>query len=188
MQYFKIYCSIQSSKKAQPRQAQEGIEPEEKSMGILYKLFKSVYAPALLKFPVRVAVLIVFFGWFCSSIAVLPSIDVGLDQQLSMPEDSYVLEYFKAMFNYLSVGPPVYFVVKDTGLKYEDFEQQDLIRAGENPYSLASQIYSASKRSNMTFIAKPTSSWLDDYIDWRYNEGCCKFNKSTGAFCPNNEG
>ena len=152
-------------------------------------MFKSIYAPALLKFPVRVAVMILFFGWFCSSLAVLPSIDVGLDQQLSMPEDSYVLKYFRAMFDYLSVGPPVYFVIKNTGLKYENFTQQDLVRAGENPYSLASQIYSASKRSNVTFIAKPTSSWIDDYIDWRWNvENCCKVNKTTGGFCPSSAG
>jgi len=186
---YDILCCIQSSKKAQPRQTQDGIETEEQSSGVLYKLFKSIYAPALLKFPVRVAVMIIFFGWFCSSLAVLPSIDVGLDQQLSMPEDSYVLKYFRAMFNYLSVGPPVYFVIKDTGLKYEDFAQQDLVRAGENPYSLASQIYAASKRSNVTFIAKPTSSWIDDYIDWRWNvENCCKVNKTTGGFCPSSAG
>lgn len=67
----------------------------EHEPGILYTAFKSVYAPIIFKFPVRVAVLITFFGWLCSSLAVIPSIDVGLDQQLSMPEDSFVLKYFK---------------------------------------------------------------------------------------------
>lgn len=63
--------------------------------GILYKVFKFVYVPMLLKKWVRVVVLIVFFGWLCSSIAVIPHIEIGLDQQLSMPEDSFVLKYFK---------------------------------------------------------------------------------------------
>ncbi|CAG7836043.1 unnamed protein product [Allacma fusca] len=180
---FDIFCCIQSSKKSQTHQTQDGSEPEEKSLGVLYKLFKFVYAPFLLKFPVRVAVLIVFWGWLCSSIAVLPNVDVGLDQQLSMPEDSYVLKYFQAMFDYLSVGPPVYFVVKDTGLTYDDYNDQDLIKAGVNPYSLVSQVYSASRRSNMTYIAKPASSWLDDYIDWAHGDDCCKKNKTTGGFC-----
>jgi Niemann-Pick C1 protein len=48
-----------------------------------------------------------------------------------------------------------------------------LIRAGENPYSLVGQIFSASRISNTSFIAKPTSSWLDDYLDWAANINCC---------------
>lgn len=39
--------------------------------------------------------MLVFFGWICSSIAVVPHIEIGLDQELSMPEDSFVLKYFK---------------------------------------------------------------------------------------------
>ena len=63
--------------------------------GILYKLFKIVYVPLLLKKWVRAFVMLVFFGWICSSIAVVPHIEIGLDQELSMPEDSFVLKYFK---------------------------------------------------------------------------------------------
>ena len=44
---------------------------------------------------VRGAVLVLFLGWLCSSIAVVPYIDVGLDQELSMPLDSYMLKVFK---------------------------------------------------------------------------------------------
>lgn len=63
--------------------------------GILYKIFKAAYVPLLLQKWVRAAVMIVFFGWLCSSIAVIPHIEIGLDQELSMPEDSFVLKYFK---------------------------------------------------------------------------------------------
>jgi len=104
-----------------------------------------------------------------------------------MPLDSYVLTYFEAMLKYLSVGPPVYFVVKDTGFPYHlDPQVQDLIRAGENPYSLVSQIYSASRASNTTYIAKPAASWLDDYRDWAAVTGCCMFNgtRENPLFCP----
>lgn len=54
-----------------------------------------MYVPLLLKKWVRAFVMIVFFGWICSSIAVVPHIEIGLDQELSMPEDSFVLKYFK---------------------------------------------------------------------------------------------
>jgi len=152
--------------------------------GLIFKVFKKFYAPTLLSLPVRVGVLIGFLAWLSTSILMIPKIEVGLDQQLSMPEDSYVLTYFEAMLNYLSVGPPVYFVVKSSGFDYyQDPESQDLIRAGENPYSLVSQIFSASRSSNTTFIAKPTASWLDDYLDWAAKRECCFVNKTTGDFC-----
>lgn len=37
---------------------------------------------------------------------------IGLDQDLSVPKDSYVLKYFDYMEKYLDVGVPVYFVTK----------------------------------------------------------------------------
>jgi len=89
------------------------------------------------------------------------------------------------MFNFLSVGPPVYFVVKSSNFDYEDYTTQDLIRAGSNPSSLVSQIFSASKAPNYTYIAKPTASWIDDFIDWAGNDNCCKYRKDDGSFCPN---
>ena len=44
---------------------------------MLYKLFEHLYAPFLLKKWVRAAVIVVFFGWACSSIAVVPKIEIG---------------------------------------------------------------------------------------------------------------
>lgn len=68
---------------------------EEVVNGMLYKIFKVAYVPLLLKKWIRAFVMLVFFGWLCSSIAVVPHIEIGLDQELSMPEDSFVLKYFK---------------------------------------------------------------------------------------------
>jgi len=70
-------------------------EVDHNSEGILYKLFKVLYVPLLMKSLVRAVVMVVFFGWVCSSVAVIPRIEVGLDQELSMSEDSYVYKYFK---------------------------------------------------------------------------------------------
>lgn len=63
--------------------------------GTLYRLFKEKYVPFLMQKSVRAVVMVAFFGWFCSSVAIAPHIDVGLDQELSMPEDSFVLKYFR---------------------------------------------------------------------------------------------
>ncbi|NWV37658.1 NPCL1 protein, partial [Grantiella picta] len=37
-------------------------------------------------------------------------VSVGLDQELALPTDSYLLEYFSAINQYLAVGVPTYFV------------------------------------------------------------------------------
>ena len=43
---------------------------------------------------------------------MVPKIEIGLDQEISMPDNSFVLKYFTFLKEYLSVGPPVYFVGK----------------------------------------------------------------------------
>ncbi|XP_044253675.1 NPC intracellular cholesterol transporter 1 isoform X1 [Tribolium madens] len=179
---FDICCFIKGSKK-------ENI-PQVNQEGLLYSFFKSIYVPFLMNRFVRAFVMIVFFGWLCSSIAVVPHIEIGLDQELSMPEDSYVLKYFKFLKDDLSIGPPMYFVVKD-GLNYSDTKTQNVICGGQycDLDSLITQVFEASKVPERTYIARPSSSWLDDYIDWSAAaRTCCKYNKTTGAFCPHTKG
>ena len=141
--------------------------------GALYKLFEAVYVPLLLNKWVRPVVVVGFFAWICTSLAVIPHVDVGLDQEQSVPADSPVQKYFSVSIqlsmkmaldlkalpfnqmnvcvlqylkNYLSVGPPVYFVVTE-GLDYSDVSTQNVICSGLycNKDSLLTQLYSASQ-------------------------------------------
>lgn len=152
--------------------------------GALYKFFKVIYVPFLMRKNVRAIVMVVFFGWLCASIAVAPHIDVGLEQELSMSDDSFVLKYFQFIKKYLSIGPPMYFVV--TGLNYTQTKHQNLICGGQycNDDSLSTQIFIASKTPNLTYIARPASSWLDDYFDWSASSACCRYKTNDGSFCP----
>jgi Niemann-Pick C1 protein len=68
--------------------------PHEKK-GFMFSVFSKFYTPFLMKTWTRVIVLILFLLGFCLSIAVIPKLPVGLEQELSMPEDSYVLKYFQ---------------------------------------------------------------------------------------------
>ena len=174
---FDVVCFIKGSKKE---------TPEEQQDGLLYGFFKNIYMPLVMGKYMRPLIMVVFFGWLCSSIAVTPHIEIGLDQELSMPEDSFVLKYFQYLKTYLNIGPPMYFVVKG-GLQYDKANVQNLICGGQfcNVDSLVTQVYVASKTANTTYIAKPASSWLDDYFDWSASPNCCKYNKTTGGFCPN---
>lgn len=155
------------------------------SDGLLFKFFRSVYVPFLMKKVIRAFTMVLFFAWFCASIAIVPKIDIGLDQELAMPEDSYVLHYFKSLNKHLNIGPPVYFVLKGD-VNYSNTSNQNLVCSGRycNDDSALTQIYLASRRSNLTYIARPASSWIDDYFDWALSTSCCKFNPSNGSFCP----
>lgn len=178
---FDVCCFIQGSKKHEP--ANMGGQE-----GFLYVFFKSLYVPFLMDKLVRCAVMIFFFGWLCSSIAVVPHIEIGLDQELSMPEDSYVLTYFKFLNDYLCIGPPVYFVVKG-GLDYSQPQTQNLICSGQycDSNSLVSQIFAASKIPESTYLSKRSNSWMDDYFDWSASPECCKINSTTNGFCPHDD-
>ncbi|XP_037131610.1 NPC intracellular cholesterol transporter 1 isoform X1 [Syngnathus acus] len=158
---------------------------ETKTDSILFGFFKKFYAPFILKEWVRPIIVAVFVGALSFSIAVVNKVEIGLDQQLSMPDDSYVLQYFKNLSEYLHTGAPVYFVVED-GLNYSSLEGQNAVCGGVgcNNDSLVQQVYSASLISNYSTIAFTPSSWLDDYFDWvKPQSSCCRYYNATGAFC-----
>lgn len=162
-----ILCFIRGSKK----ENRKGV----KSEGILFKFFKSLYAPFLMKKVVRIIIMIVFFGWLCFSLSAVPHIDIGLDQELSMPKDSFVLKYFQHLKAYLSVGPPTYFVLKGKINLTDNYEQNVICGGlGCSSESLSTKINMASKYPRLSFIARPASSWIDDYFDWCSIKECCK--------------
>lgn len=160
---------------------------EKKSM--LFRFFKKVYKPFLFNDYVRPVIIIIFFGFFCLCISMCAKIRIGLDQRLAMPVDSYQIEYFDALENYLKVGPPVYFVVKD-GFDYSNVDQLRKLCGSSKckSDSLQSLISQASFFSNITFISQSSVNWIDDYIEWLNTDAemfrCCYVYKNdTNKFC-----
>ncbi|KHJ43473.1 putative niemann-Pick C1 protein [Trichuris suis] len=158
------------------------------SVGFLQCLIRDYYTPFLLWKPVRVIVLLVFCVWCCSSLAVVNKLDLGLDEKLSMPQDSYMQDYFHALNKYLAVGPPVYFVVQGD-YDYSNATKQNKIcgSTGCHEDSLYGQVYRASLYPNRSYVAAPVSSWLDDYFDWLRPVGktpCCRVFAHNDTFCP----
>uniref|UniRef100_T1J3J1 SSD domain-containing protein n=1 Tax=Strigamia maritima TaxID=126957 RepID=T1J3J1_STRMM len=170
-----LCCCIQGSKK----------DSMNRNNGLMYKLFKNVYAPFLMRPMVRVVVVLFFLMWMCTSLAVINKIEVGLDQELSMPKDSYVMHYLESLKKYLAVGPPMYFVVK-SGYNYTTWSGQSAICKGPlcEEDSILNQISYAHLHSEHTYIAQEALSWVDDYMSWITNGACCMYNESTQEFCP----
>ena len=101
----------------------------------------------------------VFITWTCCCVAMTGHVEVGLDVQQSLPEDSYLLEYVQVLASTVKLGPTVQFVVED-GYDYSTLDGQNMICAGPGcrEDSLLGQIFKASQNpsrhthSTFTFI------------------------------------
>ncbi|XP_013112245.2 NPC intracellular cholesterol transporter 1 homolog 1b [Stomoxys calcitrans] len=177
-----LFCCCKSSSKASVHTV-GGYQ----SVGLLEKLFTNIYAPFLLTKPVKIIVCIIFFVVTSLSLVVTPNLEYGLDQEMSMPKESHVVKYFRYMDELLSMGAPVYWVLKP-GLDFTNRDHQNLICGGVecNNNSIAVQLYTQSRYPEITFLARPASSWIDDYIDWLSISDCCKMNITDNTFCPSN--
>ncbi|KAI1811030.1 patched family-domain-containing protein [Poronia punctata] len=150
--------------------------PEE---SLLQQFIRKHYAPALLGKKVKVAVVTVFFGLLAAGVALLPYVQLGLDQRVALPDDSYLIDYFNDMYKYLDAGPPVYFVTKGLNAT-ERSHQQDICSRFSTcePLSLATVLEQERKRPEVSYIASPAASWIDDFFLWLKpeNDACCKEN------------
>ena len=170
--------------------AAEDQAEEEKSKGLMQQVFAKVWTPMVLgNGAIRALIFSIFLVVTCLSAAVIHRIPIGLDQKLSMPRDSYVLDYFYGLETYLSVGPPVYFVVNQDAIDYTLVEDQNLLCGTSDcsSVSLLGQIGQALREPKQNYLAQPPSSWLDDYFDWLQSTNdppCCRINSQTKQFCP----
>lgn len=139
------------------------------------------YAPWLLTPSNRGKIFSVFLLWLGISLSLFPRIQLGLDQRMALPSDSYLVQYFDAVYDYLSVGPPVFFVVKDLDVTHRESQQTVCGKFSTcNEFSIANILEQEYKRGDLSTIAEPTSNWLDDFLTWLNPEldQCCRFKKS----------
>ncbi|XP_077302382.1 NPC intracellular cholesterol transporter 1 homolog 1b-like [Arctopsyche grandis] len=153
--------------------------------GVLNKMFKKFYTPAVLHWSVKPVVAVVFAVWLGASIMVIPHIEIGLEQDMAMPKDSFVRKYLLKVGNAMQVGPPVYWVVKE-GLNYSDEEQHNLLcgTSACNIDSVLTTLYIYSGFSDRTYLTKTPNSWIDDFYSWSSSISCCQYFYSNNSFCP----
>ncbi|XP_019088059.1 PREDICTED: Niemann-Pick C1 protein-like [Camelina sativa] len=168
-----------------PLSSQESVEGG-RGPGFLERYMKEVHAPVLGLWVVKMVVVSVFLAFALASIAISPRLETGLEQKIVLPRDSYLQDYFDSLAEYLRVGPPLYFVVKDYNYSLESNHTNQLCSISKcNSNSLLNEISRASQAPETSYIAKPAASWLDDFLVWLSPEafGCCrKFTNS--SYCP----
>ncbi|GMM34920.1 sphingolipid transporter [Saccharomycopsis crataegensis] len=152
-------------------------------------ILKKYLAPVILRKTIKPILLSIFVLWLGVSLAFLPNIKFGLDQRDAIPSDSYLIDYFNAMYSYLNVGAPIYFVVKGLDVTKRQGQRKLCGRFTTcDEFSLSNIIEQERKRSEISTIIEPAASWIDDFFLWLNPEldECCRFRKNTNQteVCP----
>ncbi|KAF9697635.1 hypothetical protein EKO04_004505 [Ascochyta lentis] len=162
--------------KADPGYLNGGMGHGAGEEGALQRFIRKTYAPAILGKKTKVVILAIFFGIFTAGIALFPAVELGLDQRIAMPSDSYLIPYFNDLYDYLDVGPPVYFVTKELNVTERKPQKELCGRFSTcDQSSLANVVEAERKRPEVSYLAAPAASWLDDFFLWLNpeNEKCC---------------
>ncbi|PCG95978.1 Short-chain dehydrogenase/reductase SDR [Penicillium occitanis (nom. inval.)] len=148
----------------------------------LQRFIRRVYAPALLDRRVKAAIIVIFLGLFTAGLALIPEVELGLDQRIALPTGSYLIQYFDDLAEYFQTGPPVYFVTRGVNITERSHQQQVCGRFSTcEEYSLPFVLEQESKRPSVSYISGSTASWLDDFFYWlNPQQDCCKEN---GKIC-----
>ncbi|KAI5292339.1 hypothetical protein KEM52_006430 [Ascosphaera acerosa] len=162
-------------RKASPSNTPNGQALVGAEDGVLQHFIRKVYAAKLLQRRVKAGVVILFLGMFTAGLALLPAMELGLDQRIAIPSDSYLIDYFNDLYDYFDTGPPVYFVTRDVNITQRAHQQQLCGRFSTcDDYSLNFVLEQEAKRSNVSYITGATASWLDDFLYWlNPQQDCC---------------
>ncbi|KAK3349308.1 patched family-domain-containing protein [Lasiosphaeria hispida] len=151
--------------------------PEE---SLLQQFIRKTYAPRLLGKKTKAAIVVIFLGIFSAGVALIPEVELGLDQRVAIPDDSYLIPYFNDLYDYFDAGPPVYFVTREFNATNRTQQQEVCGRYTTcQQMSLTNILEGERKRAEVSYISSPTASWIDDFFQWLNpdNEACCVENR-----------
>ncbi|KIL68338.1 hypothetical protein M378DRAFT_158883 [Amanita muscaria Koide BX008] len=160
-------------------------------IGRLAMFMRRYYAPFLLQPLVKILILLIFAGLAVLSVISMQHIQLGLDQRLALPSDSYLVDYFDDLDAFFDVGPPLYFVARDVNVTRRPGQQALCGRFTTcTEFSVANLLELERNRPESSFISEPGASWIDDFLGWLdpAKEQCCRVRKADPTtFCRGRE-
>ncbi|CAI8031991.1 NPC intracellular cholesterol transporter 1 [Geodia barretti] len=135
---------------------------------------------------VRPFVLLFFCLTLTMSVILMFKLQIGLNQNLALPKDSYLIPYFNELFANLHTGSPVYFVIRE-GVNFTNETNQNFIcsSSGCSDHSLGNQIAIYARSPRDSGIAESALNWMDSYFAWiSFDGGCCGYYNTTTPSDP----
>jgi len=160
-------------------------EPKEYQEGFLDHFVANDYAPWIIRPITKFFVMFGFLALLIAGICFIPTIELGLDQKIALPSDSYLIPYFDDQTELLKVGVPLYFVI--SGVNTTTYEGQQIMCSTFrdcDEYSIGNLIVLESNRPNYSKVGLTPALWMDDFVRWlspRLRQ-CCRTNLR-GEFC-----
>ncbi|KAF2098002.1 multidrug efflux transporter AcrB transmembrane domain-containing protein [Rhizodiscina lignyota] len=152
--------------------------------GAFQRFIRKVYAPALLGKKTRVVIIAIFLGVFTAGLALIPSVQLGLDQRIAIPRDSYMIKYFDDLYDYFDAGPPVYFVSRELNATQRPYQKELCGRFSDcMQFSESNILEQESKRPEVSYLATGSASWIDDFFLWTLSD-CCTSNNDGKSCLP----
>ena len=151
----------------------------KKHNSLLQEIFIKYYTPVLLHPVTKFIVIIFFIGTFAIAIDRTGFIQLGLDQRVVLPEDSYLQTYYDDVSAYLEVGTPFYVIVQTDDYPYDQYDDQNIL------CSLPSCSFQSvvNQFDGAPYVAGTGFSWLDDYLSWANASTCCYVNTTSRDIC-----
>lgn len=149
------------------------------------RIIKNKYAPYLLSKKVKPVVMTAFFAFFAIGLSLFPKLELGLDQRIAVPSDSYLVDYFDDLYSYFNTGPPVYFVTSGVNFTSRAVQQTLCGRFTTcQEMSLVNIVEQEARRSDVSYIKNTPASWIDDFFTWLNPDldECCRVKKNSLDF------
>lgn len=162
---------------------------EEPKDNFLQWLISKFYVPLILNQKqswFRFLILALTLVLFTFSGIGLGRMKLGMEEQIALPADSYLQQYFSDGMPLMRIGAPVFFVVEDLNVSNDSEDIKKVCATtGCRPDSLVSQIDLAAE-AGAHYLASPAASWVDDFQLWLMNSKCCRTYELSTDFCPIN--
>lgn len=139
--------------------------------GFVRKFLANFYAPFLFHPLIRLLVILVWLGLIGVSFYGVTKLQLGLEQQLALPEGSYLKPYFDEQARLGEAGPPAYLVLQNVNYTHPN--------ASSSIAGLATAIGGLTR-----YIVAPVYSWVSDFETWSSSDTRNYVNQHPELLCP----